>query len=320
MSKKILICGATGFIGKNLVDYFEKLDGYEVHAAAMKRKLKNFSEERFHTVDLTNKHDVNKLFEKNNFDIVLQVAASTSGSKDIIQKPYIHVTDNAVMNALILQACYDHEVDKFLFTSCGVMYNPDRSPVTEGDYHIEEDIYHRYFGVGWTKVYIEKLCKFYANLGKTKHTVMRLSNAYGPYDKYDLEKSHFFGATVTKVMNSSDGDEMEVWGDGSTERDLLHVDDVIDFIHKAVENQNESYKLYNVGYGQSFSVKEVVQEIIRISGKDINIKFDLTKPSINTKLALVSDKAKKELSWTPKNTLQEGIKKTLEWYEKNVLK
>lgn len=317
MSKKVLICGATGFIGRNLINYFEQLQSYEVHAAALNRTLEGFPKERFHITDLTNKEQVNKLFRDNKFDIVLQVAASTSGSKDIVSKPYIHVTDNAVMNALILQACYDYNVDKFLFTSCGVMYNPDRSPVTEKDYHIEEDIFPKYFGVGWTKVYVEKLCKFYAGLGKTKHTVMRLSNAYGPHDKYDLEKSHFFGATITKVMNSSDGDEMVVWGDGSTERDLLHVEDVVDFIHRAVENQDEPYKLYNVGCGQSFSVKEVVEKIIKLSGKDIKIKFDLTKPSINTKLALLSNKAESELGWKPTNTLEEGILKTLDWY-KNV--
>ena len=319
MNKKVLICGATGFIGQNLVNYFEQLQEYEVHAAALHRTLEHFPAERFHTVDLTDKQQVNQLFKENKFDVVLQAAASTSGSKDIIQKPYIHVTDNAVMNALILQACYDHSVDKFLFTSCGVMYNPERSPVTEADYHIEEDIFPKYFGVGWTKVYVEKLCKFYAGLGRTKHTVMRLSNAYGPYDKYDLEKSHFFGATVAKVMNCSDGDEMVVWGDGSTERDLLHVDDVVRFIHAAVENQNSSYELYNVGCGTSYSVKQVVQEIIKISGKDIKIKFDTTKPSINTKLALLSNKAENDLSWRPLNTLQQGIEKTLSWYKDNVV-
>jgi GDP-L-fucose synthase len=320
MSKKILICGATGFLGRNLVNYFENIDDYEVHAVALRRKIDNFPDERFHQADLTNKEQVSMLFSQNKFDIVLQTAASTSGSKDIIEKPYIHVTDNAVMNALILQACYDYDVGHILFTSCGVMYNPERSPVTEKDYHIEEDIFPKYFGVGWTKVYIEKLCKFYSDLGKTKHTIMRLSNAYGPYDKYDLEKSHFFGATITKVMNCKEQDEIIVWGDGTTERDLLYVDDVVEFIHNAIENQSESYELFNVGYGKSFSVKEIVEKIIKISKKDVSIIHDLSKPSINTKLALKSDKASEYFGWYPRNTIEEGIKKTLQWYKENVSK
>jgi len=316
--KKVLVCGATGFMGRNISEYFEKLDGFEVYATGLKRKLENWPSDRFFKVDLTNREQVKNLFESEQFDIVIQAAATTSGSKDIIEKPYLHVTDNAVMNSLILQACYDYNVGHFLFLSCGVMYNPERSPVTEEDFYLDEGIFDKYFGVGWTKVYVEKMCQFFAGLGRTKHTAIRHSNTYGPYDKYDLEKSHMFGATITKVMNAEDGGEIVVWGDGlGTERDLLYVDDVVDFIHKAIEKQNDNYKLYNVGYGMSFSVKDIVEKIIAASGKSINITHDLTKPSINTKLALISDKAFKELGWSPKFTLDEGIAKTIEWYKNN---
>ena len=129
---------------------------------------------------------------------------------------------------------------------------------------LDEGIFDKYYGVGWTKVYIEKMSKFFAGLGRTKHTVIRHSNTYGPYDKYDLEKSHMFGATIAKIMTADEGDEIVVWGDGLTERDLLYVDDVVDFIHKAIDNQKTDYELYNVGYGKSISVKQIVQKIIEI--------------------------------------------------------
>ena len=320
MNKKILICGATGFMGRNVAEYFNNLKNYDVYATGKTRVLEGWPSDRFYTVDLTRPEEVKNLFEKHKFDIVVQAAATTSGSKDIIERPYLHVTDNAVMNSLILQACYDYEVGHFLFLSCGVMYNPDRSPVTETDFSLDEGIFDKYFGVGWTKVYIEKMCEFYASLGKTKHTVIRHSNTYGPYDKYDLEKSHMFGATITKVMTASDGEEIVVWGDGSTERDLLYVDDVVDFIHKAIDKQENNHELYNVGYGESVSVKQIVQKIISLSGKKINIKYDLTKPSINTKLALVSEKAKKELGWIVSTTIDDGIEKTIKWYKNNILR
>ena len=316
--KKILICGATGFLGKNLVEYFENLENYEVYGVALKRQSTLLPKKRFFKVDLTDKKQVKEFFSQNNFDIVIQAAASTSGSKDILERPYIHVTDNALMNALILQACYDYDIGHFLFTSCGVMYNPERTPVRESDFYIEEDIYSKYYGVGWTKVYVEKLCNFYSKFEKTKHTVMRLSNAYGPHDKYDLQKSHFFGATITKVMQAEDNQELVVWGDGSTERDLLHVDDVVGFIHKALESQENNYELYNVGYGESFSVRQIVDMIVEASGKNLTIVHDLTKPSINTKLALLSDKAKSEVNWEPAISIQEGIQKTINWYNENL--
>ncbi len=318
MNKKILICGATGFMGKNITNFFSSLENYDVFAVGDKRALEGWSEDKFYKVDLTNKKEVDILFSKHKFDVVVQAAANTSGSKDIVERPYIHVTDNAVMNALILQACYDYNVGHFLFLSCGVMYNPDRSPVTEDNLDLNEPLFKNYFGVGWTKIYIEKLCEFYSGLGRTKHTVIRHSNTYGPHDKYDLEKSHMFGATITKVMTAEDGDDIVVWGDGSTERDLLYVDDVVDFIYKAIEKQKNNYELYNVGYGRSFSVKEIVKKIVQISEKNVTISHDLTKPSINTKLALLSGKAKKELGWQPKHTLEDGIRKTIQWYRDNI--
>ena len=92
------------------------------------------------------------------------------------------------------------------------------------------------------------MCQFYSRLGKTKHTVIRHSNMYGPYDKYDLEKSHVFGATVTKVMESKDG-KVNVWGTGEEKRDLLYVEDLVDFIDTALNNQSSPYELFNVGLG-----------------------------------------------------------------------
>lgn len=317
--KKLLVLGATGFMGTNIVEYFAPNKDYEVHAVGLKRGLPPRTGVINHVVDLTLRSDVNALFGSHRFDVVVQAAANTSGSKDILERPYLHVTDNAVMNSLILQACYDHNVGHFLFLSCGVMYNPDRSPVSEDDLFLDEGIFKNYFGVGWTKVYVEKMCEFFAGLGRTKHTAIRHSNTYGPYDKYDLEKSHMFGATITKVMTATDGDEIVVWGDGSTERDLLYVTDVVDFIEKAIDGQTNMYELYNVGYGESFSVKEIVENVIKISGKNLEMTYDLTKPSIKTKLALLSDKAYKELGWSPTHTLQEGITKTTQWYRENIL-
>ena len=320
--KNVLICGASGFMGRNIADSFIKSGNYKVFGTGNSRVVENIEEyEKFYTCDLTTKAGIDQVFIKNNFkyDIVIQAAATTSGSKDIIERPYLHVTDNAVMNSLILQACYDHDVGHMLFLSCGVMYNPERSPVKENDFYLDEEIFKNYFGVGWTKVYVEKMCEFFSRLGKTKHTVIRHSNTYGPYDKYDLEKSHMFGATITKVMTASDGDEIVVWGDGTTERDLVYVDDVVDFIHLAIKNQNDQYDLFNVGIGKSFTVNHIVKKIIEHSGKKLTIKNDLTKPSINTKLAFNSEKAKKVLGWTPKLSLDDGIKMTILWYNKNIL-
>jgi len=314
--KTILLCGATGFIGRNLLERFGKSGDYNVRAVWHTKPALEQYDVDWVQADLNNTHDVTRVMT--GVDIVLQFAATTSGAKDIVNRPYIHVTDNAVMNSLLLREAYEQDIEHFVFPSCTVMYQPKEEATSEEDFDGSKRLYERYFGVGNTKVYIEKMCEFYAGLGKTKHTVLRHSNMYGPYDKYDLERSHVFGATITKVMTSADGC-VHMWGTGEEERDLLHVNDLVEFVNEALTNQKEQYGLYNVGVGSAISIIDLVREIISQSGRNLEILHDLSKPTIKTSLYLNCTKAKNEIGWEPKISLKEGIKRTLEWYRENIL-
>lgn len=312
MKKNILICGATGFIGKNLLEYYHKQDKYNIRATCYKRPpVEGYEDVEWVRGNLNDHSFVKEVLKE--IDIVLQFAATTSGAKDITTKPYIHVTDNAVMNSLLLRECYEQSIGHFIFPSCTVMYQPSTTALSESDFNGGDELLPTYFGVGNTKVYIEKMCEFFSRLGRTKHTAMRHSNMYGPHDKYDLEKSHMFGASVTKVMTSQDG-KINVWGTGEESRDLLYIQDLVEFVDAAINNQESPYELFNVGIGKPVTVKEVIKKIIKHSGKEIEMVHDLTKPTIPTSLFLDCTKAKKLLKWEPKVDLDEGIKKTLEWY------
>jgi len=317
MNKKtILLCGATGFIGRNLLDKYVNDERYEVRAVWHNKPALREYDVKWVYADLNNISDVKRAMD--GIDVVLQFAATTSGANDIVNRPYIHVTDNAVMNSLLLREAFEHHVKHFVFPSCTVMYQPKEEATVEEDFDGNERLLERYFGVGNTKVYLEKMCEFYAGLGRTKHTVIRHSNMYGPYDKYDLERSHVFGATVTKVMTNTDG-TIVVWGTGKEERDLLHVDDLVNFVDLALINQEARFGLYNVGLGRGFPIISLVKEIIAQSGKRLKIMHDLSRPTIKTSLFLSCDKAKKEIGWEPAISLKEGIKKTLDWYVENIL-
>ncbi len=315
--KPLLICGALGFIGRNLLEHFSRKAEYEVYATYHKRippaELVDSGNIIFVEADLTNAADVERVIRGKR--IVIQAAATTSGAKDIVTKPYLHVTDNAVMNSLLFRACHEHKVEHVVFFSCTTMYPSGQTPVKEEDF--DGTIVDKYFGVGWTKVYIEKMCEFYARLGTSRYTALRHSNIYGPHDKFDLEKSHVFGATVAKVMQAQGG-KLTVWGDGSDERDLLYVEDLVHFVDLILTQQKKPYELLNLGLGRSVSVKELVEKVIRGSGKKVDIEYDLTKPSIGFKLAVNIDRAK-AYGWKPEVSLEEGIRKTLEWYLKNGL-
>ncbi len=311
--KKIIVLGATGFIGKNIAINFSKNKSYEVHAVRYKRPaFKTHNKIKWHKADLRDPNKVNKLLK--GMDIVIQAAATTSGSKDIVSKPHVHVTDNAVMNSYIFRAAFDHNIKHVIFTSCTVMYPSSNKATSEKNF--TGKIIDKYKGVGETKVYIEKLAEFYSMIGKTKYTIVRHSNIYGPHDKFDLEKSHVFGATITKVMQAKD--KIEVWGEGKEIRDFLYIDDLIDFIKKALLKQKNLYEIYNCGSGKPITIKELCKLIVKISNKNIVLKFNKNKPTIPFNLYLNCNKAKRELSWKSKTNINMGIKKTINWWRENV--
>lgn len=307
---KILVLGATGFIGRNMVEWFAANPEHEVIAGYRGRRdacpeIRNVT---WRCCDLTDTTDSPYLRD---VDVLIQAAATTSGSKDITSFPEIHVTDNAVMNSLIFRAAHEAKVKHVIFFSCTTMFREgvitEESPI---------DIHPKYFGVAHTKLYIEKLAEFYAGIGDTKFTVIRHSNIYGPHDKFDLERSHVFGATVTKVMTAAD--KITVWGSGEESRDLLYIDDLVDFVEAAIENQPTKFGLYNCGLGRAVKIKNLVAAIVMASGKDLEIEHDLSAPTIPVSLSLDCTKAKNELGWEPKVPLEEGIMETLEWWRKNV--
>ena len=315
VKKKILICGATGFIGRNLCESLSRDNSLEVLGVSHNKPPFDCAGMKWIQADLTQKNDVEKCLQ--GVDVIIQAAASTSGVKDIINLPHIHVTDNALMNSLIFRAAHDSQVSHVIFFSCSIMYNPSSILVKEEDFRADKDIHADYFGAGWTKVYLEKMCSFFSGIGATRYTIVRHSNIYGPYDKFDLERSHVFGASITKVLHCTNG-EITIWGDGSEERDLLYVSDLVDFIKLAIEKQNTPFGLFNVGFGSSIKVSDLVNKIVTFSGKSIIVKNDPSKPTIKTRVALDCGKAKRQFGWEPKVSLDEGILKTMDWHRSNI--
>ena len=312
MKQSVLICGATGFIGRNLVEHFATTNGCEIHAVWHRRPSYEVPGVIWHYADLRNPTQVEQLLQGT--DIVIQAAATTSGAKDITSRPYIHVTDNALMNSVLLRSAYDYGVKHFVFFSCTVMYPSSERALREEDF--DGNITPRYFGVGWTKVYIEKMCEFYAGLGRTRHTVIRHSNVYGPHDKFDLEHSHVFGATVTKVMSARE--KVVIWGKGEEKRDLLHVRDLVRFVDLALERQKIAFGRYNCGLGEAVSVRQLCDRIVAASRRPLKLEHDLSQPSIPFNLHLNCSKAEKELGWRPAISLDEGIRDTLDWWRQNI--
>ncbi len=312
MKKRIVVCGATGFIGRNLVERFAADPGVELVAVRHRRPGYDLPGLRWIEADLT--RDEGARAAVAGADVVIQAAATTSGAKDIVERPYIHATDNAVMNSLLLRACHEAKVGHFVFFSCSVMYQPAERPVRESDFDLSRPLFPSYVAAGWTKIYVERMCEMYAGFGRLRCTALRHSNVYGPHDKFDLERSHMFGATVTKAMTAPEGGTLTVWGTGEEARDLLYVGDLVRCVEMVMARQTTPFALYNVGFGQAVKVRDVVERVIAATGRRIGIAHDLSRPSIPFSLALDSSRIATEIGWRAETTLAEGLARTIAYW------
>ncbi len=302
---RIMVLGATGFLGRNVAERLVR-SGHDVHGICHVRPAYEGSI-NWHSADLRHPD----AFDYDGFDVVIQLAACSSGCRDTLNDPSVHTANNSVMNAYILPNVVKSKVKHFIFPSCSVML-PNGKNTEDAQIAVRKE----YAGFAWVKVFYEKMCEFYAGLGDTKFTVVRNSNFYGPYDKFDLKHSHVFGATMTKVLTATD--KVMVWGTGEEARDLVYVGDFCDFIEALIVKQEEKFEIVNCGYGEATTINDLVNKIIVASGKNLKVEHDLSAPTIPTTLSLDNSKAKKLLGWEPKTTLEQGIRLTMDWWKDNV--
>ncbi|MDP3697465.1 MAG: NAD(P)-dependent oxidoreductase [Candidatus Taylorbacteria bacterium] len=310
--KKVLVCGASGFIGRNLFERLSRKTEFEVYGTYLNNK--DLNDQKPHPslwkVDLTDRHQTQVVTRS--FDYIIHAAAKTDGSG--AYNAEVSIPANILINANVIEAAHINKVKHLIFLSCTVMYPPSNRPLKENEYDLNS-LSPKYSMAARMKVFAEDLCQFYANLGDTKYTAIRHSNIYGPYDKFDLKRGHVLSATIEKVMTSEK--EFTIWGPGTETRDFLHINDLTDFVEKTLERQKGRFELFNVGLGKMHSINELVQLILSTSQKNLNFLHDLEKKPIE-QAAININKAFELIGWKPQVSLDEGLAKTIAWYKKNI--
>lgn len=305
------MAGGTGFIGTNLINRLLSL-GANVRATIHKRTpIITDSRVEYIKCDLLGMEDCYKVVK--GMDYVFMCAANTSGAAVMASTPLIHVTPNIIMNSQILEASYINEIEKFIFISSSAAYPPSGNVPIKEEEMFNGDPYETYFGVGWMKRYTEILCKLYSKLKKPMNTlVIRPSNIYGPYDKFDPSVSHVMAATIRKVIEGHD--PIQIWGTGDDVRDFIYIDDFIDGLLLATENIDK-FDIINIASGNGYNIKDILQIALEVNGSNNpKILYDSTKPSMIPIMLVNTEKAKRLLGFKTRIDIREGIKRTMKWY------
>jgi GDP-L-fucose synthase len=316
ITDKILVTGASGFIGSNVLRVLYERGYRNLCASSQSRPLRNNFEgcETIEHIlgDLHNEEFSNQLTQ--GVDVIFHCAANTSNALDTKFNPMLHVTPNIIMNTVLMEQSWKNKVKKFIFLSTANV-NGDLGDV----YAIEDANYMGmplvpvYKAVGAMKRFGEMMCDFFSNQihNPMQCIVIRPSNAYGPNDKYDFEKCHVTPANIRKVADNIN--PIPVWGDGTEIRDILHADDMADGIVFVAERV-DTYDIYNVCYGEGFSVNQVLEWIKEADNNTNPIEYVNNRaPMIPVRL--VSSKKINDLGWKPKRNIREALKDTVKWYK-----
>jgi len=310
-NKNILIIGGNGFIGSHLT---EKLieTGANIAIAGKKSKpknLKNKKEIKYIKTELTDLKECKRIIK--DFDIVFQLAGIAGGIGYSAANHGSLFTKNSMMNLNTLEAAKESSVKFYQYLSSVGIYPNKKNLLKEEDgFEKDPDISH--FGYGWAKRVGELQCKMFSDEFGMKISVIRPDNTYGPRDNFDPKQSRVIPSLIYKTFESNKN--IEVWGSGNQKRTFVYVKDLIRGMLLGLEKYPKADPI-NISSGVELSIKEVVKKIIKISNKQINIKFDKTKPESTYKRCMDINKARKNLKFYPKWTMEEGLKETIEWYK-----
>ena len=315
--ERILITGGGGFIGSHLARYLYSQGNF---VRVVDIKFDDYIQEMYCSERL--KMDLrdwkNCLAAAKGIDKVYNLAANMGGIGFITEVGAEVMYDNVLINAHMLEASRQNNIKRFLYTSSACVYPTYRqtSPKLEG--LKEEDAYpadpDNFYG--WEKLYTEKMCEAYQRDYKMNIRVLRYHNIYGPEGTYKGGREKSPAALCRKVAEAENPGEITIWGDGKQSRSYCYVDDAVNGTVKLMES---SYaKPINIGSDRLVSIDDLADIIIKISGKRITKKYDLTAAQgvrgRNADLTLVE----RELHWAPKVSLEDGLSRTYKWIESMV--
>ena len=304
MNKKILILGSTGLVGSNL--YRKYLEKYpDANILAPKR----------YSLNLNDWKDTLAYLLTHKPDVVFLCAAKVGGIKANNDFKASFITENLKIQTNVIEGCFLAGIKKLVFLGSSCIYPKHAEiPIKEesllsGYLEPTNDAY------AIAKIAGIKMCQSYRQQHGSDYISVMPSNLYGPGDNFDLNSSHVLPALIRKFHEAKieNKPDVEIWGTGKPMREFLYVDDLADALIFLSENYSDE-RIINVGAGEDISILNLSELIAKEVGYVGNIRFNSDYPD-GTMRKVMDTSRINNLGWKPSTTLEEGIRKTYEYYK-----
>lgn len=312
--KKIYIAGHRGMVGS------------AIHRKSVDAGYKNIVTRTINELNLLRQSEVENFFKEEKPEVVIIAAAKVGGivANNTYRADFIY--ENLMIESNLIHAAYENKVEKLIFLGSSCIYPKLAPQPLKEEYLLTDALEFTNEPYAIAKIAGIKLCEnYYRQYGCNYFSAMP-TNLYGPNDNFDLVTSHVLPALIRKFHEAkiNNSDFVELWGSGKPKREFLYVEDLAEAILFLLENINAK-DLYengisqiNIGTGEDLTIVELAEVIKNIIGFSGNIKYDSTKPD-GTPRKLMDVSRINKLGWKHKTSLEDGIKKSYDWFIKNFI-
>jgi GDP-L-fucose synthase len=303
-TKRITVTGGKGFLGTHLIRKLKE-----------DRGCQNVFIADLPEYDLRKLEDIKRMFDDQRPDIIIHLAAVVGGIGANRENPGRFFYDNAIMGIQLMHNAYLRKIEKFVALGTICCY-PKYTPVP----FKEKNLWDGYpeetnapYGLA-KKLLLVQAQAYRQQYGFNAIFLMPV-NLYGPGDNFDPKTSHVIPALIRKCIEAKErgDDHIVVWGTGNASREFLYVEDAAEAIILAAEKYNNPDPV-NLGAGFEIKIKDLAELIVKLTGFQGKITWDSSKPDGQPRRMLDTSKAERECGFRAKTTLEEGLKKTIEWY------